>query len=220
MKQVGNDKQQIATASSNLTERDVKAVQLRYLGKSSREIAEATSWNESHVRRLFMKGGRLEAAYEAYAHKQQGIAQAKAESILERAKQEAQSAIERMVELSKDPGNGPVCYKANEYLLGLAGASTEASLRGLLQKLSFEEAKKRINETFEELYGRTLESGDITEDLYQQIISIIVNANVPRIIESAEAEVKRTLKAYGFDDEANAYRFPKQFVWWGPEISS
>ena len=150
--------QRIATTPNfHLTERDLKAIELRYLGKSSKEIAEVTDWNESHVRRLFMRGGRLEAAYEAYAHKQQGLAQAKAESVLERAKQEAQSAIERMVELSKDPGNGPVCYKANEYLLGLAGASTEASLRGLLQKLSFEEAKKRVNETFTELYGRTVD---------------------------------------------------------------
>lgn len=201
MGQQENEKQQIATFNfhgNQLNERDLKAIQLRYVGKSSKEIAEATNWNESHVRRLFMKGGRLETAYESYVSKQHGLAQAQAESVLERAKQEAQSAIERMVQLSKDSQNGPVCFKANEYLLTLAGASTEASLRGFFQKLSFEEAKKKINEVFRDLYEAPADFLDVQLDA----------ESIQCINELLQKRRERMEREFSYREEGNDGRKP------------
>ncbi len=130
MEQESNELQQITTPSlSGLSEKDIKTIQLKYLGKFSNEIAHATGYNESHVRRLFMKDGRLARAYEEYSRQQQHRHEAVAALALEKAKGEVHDAIERMIALSKDPTNGPVCYRANEYLLNLAGVSAETSLR-------------------------------------------------------------------------------------------
>ena len=158
MEQLSNEQKQIATlALSGLSEKDIKAVQMRYLGKFSNEIACATGYNESHVRRLFMRGGRLEKAYEEYTRQQQGQAQIIAEVVLERAKQEAEDAIGRMIELAKDSSNGPVCFKANEYILNIVGVSSDVSLKGILQKLTYKEAIATLEPLFQELYGEALQ---------------------------------------------------------------
>jgi len=150
----GNNMQQFATDSYGLTQQEVRAIQLRYEGKSSQQIATATGYNASHVRRLFMSNGRLEQPYRAYERQQQQSAQVEATTALERAKEEAESAIERMVTLSKTPDNGPVCYKANEYLLSLSGINADASIRSTLQKLSYDKAKERTNEIFIDVFGK------------------------------------------------------------------
>jgi len=158
MEQSSNEIQQIPTSSlSGLSEKDTKTIQLRYLGKFSNEIAHATGYNESHVRRLFMRGGRLEKAYEEYATQQQRWSEESSTIVFERAKQESENAIERMIVLSKDSTNGPVCYKANEYLLGLAGVSSETSLRNILKKLSYKEAIATLEPLFKEFYGESLQ---------------------------------------------------------------
>ncbi len=172
-----NEIQQIPTSSlSGLSEKDIKAIQLRYLGKFSNEIAHATGYNESHVRRLFMKDGRLARAYEEYSRQQQHRSEETAALALEKAKGEAQDAIERMIALSKDPTNGPVCYKANEYLLNLAGVSSEISLKGILQKLTYKEAIATLEPLFKDFYGESLQGprriniifGDLSEKQYQE----------------------------------------------------
>ena len=147
-----SNKMQLKVASG----KDQKAIEMRYLGKSSEEIGAETGWTPAHVRRLFMTNGRLSKHYEQYVTTQQGLAQIKAATVLERAKQEAQEAIERMVLLSKDPSNGPVCFKANEYLLGIAGVSQEVTIKTALQKLSYEEALEKLNPLFLEVYDKPL----------------------------------------------------------------
>lgn len=62
-----------------------------------------------------------------------------------------------MVSLSQDITQGPVCYKANEYLLSQAGFSTETSLRTLLKGLSRESATEKVNQVFIELYGQPIQ---------------------------------------------------------------
>lgn len=149
-----NEIKQIATPDGQLTERELQAVQLRYLGKSSREIAAVTGWNESHVRRLFMRGGRLEGAYEVYVQRQQSLTQNQADNVLLRARDEAQSAIERMIQLSKDASNGPVAFKANEYLLTISGILNKNNLQGFLESKTYDQAIKMVEETFQEIFGR------------------------------------------------------------------
>ena len=50
-------------ALNELDQKELQAVELKYLGKTSGEIAQATGYNENYVRNLFMQGGRLERAY-------------------------------------------------------------------------------------------------------------------------------------------------------------
>ena len=157
MKQESNNEQQNTTAIEKcLSEREHQAMQMRYLGKTSKEIAVATGYNESHVRRLFMKGGRLEKAYENFVQKQHGLVQERAALALERARQEAEDAMERIVTLSKDLEGGPVCYKANEYLLTLAGVSRGATLRDILKSMNYETALEKLDELFREIYGKPI----------------------------------------------------------------
>lgn len=82
-----------------------------------------------------MRGGRLEKAYDEYALQMRGETQAIANAVLERAKTEAKHAIERVIELSKNPFHAPTCFKANEYLLSLIGLSQDDPLRAMLKGL-------------------------------------------------------------------------------------
>ena len=158
VKRKSNEQQQNGTFDSRLTQRDIEAIRLRYLDTSSTEIARVTGYNESHVRRLFMNGGRLGRAYEAYARQQQGLAQETANAVLQRAKDEAMAAIERMIMLSKDASNEAVAFKANEFLLSISGALQESTLKGLLQSKTFEQARRLANQAFEDVFGRPLET--------------------------------------------------------------
>ena len=101
-----------------------------------------------------MKGGRLESAFTQYVNEQKQLAQGGATQAFERVKQETQGAIERMIGLAKNPENGPVCFKANEYLLDIAGLSHEATLESFFEKLTYQEAKKRVDQLFVKLYNK------------------------------------------------------------------
>ena len=58
-----NKKKQKRTPSvKDLKKRELKAVELKYSGRDSKEIAEETGYSENYVRKLFMKRGRLEKA--------------------------------------------------------------------------------------------------------------------------------------------------------------
>lgn len=129
--QISNESKQVATTTSQLTGKELQTIQMRYLGKSSVEIAEATGYNESHVRRLFMNGGRLEKAYEDFALEQQQKGKETVALATNRAREEALQAIERIIALSKDADNEAALFKANEFLLSIAGVRTDISLKSL-----------------------------------------------------------------------------------------
>lgn len=150
-KQEGNTSKQVGT----LSQREQQAVHLRFLGKSSGEIASVIGITPMSVRRWFMKGGRLADIYDAYSKKQLAQNEDVIQKVLDRAKEEAPKAFERMVGLSETPDLGPTCYKANEFILN-ATAKVDASLKTHLQDLSFEIALERVNEVFRELYSKTL----------------------------------------------------------------
>ena len=140
----------------DLNEKEFRAVEMRYLGKTSQEIAEATGYNDVYVRNLFMQGGRLERAYRDFAHIQRGLAQEKVSSALNRAREEALSAIERIIALSKDASNEAAIFKANEFLLSVAGINAQVTLRTFLLNKSYEQACKLVDDAFKDLYGKTI----------------------------------------------------------------
>ena len=122
MQQIGNSLQRVV-APLQLGDKELQAIQMRYLGKPSKEIAQVLGYNESSVRRLFMSGGRLERAYQEYALRQQVGHEDAAKEALERVKEETKAALERIIELSKSAENEAAIFKANEFLLSLAGVS-------------------------------------------------------------------------------------------------
>ena len=100
-----------------------------------------------------MKGGRLEKAYQDFAQLHQRLAHEKVTSALNRAREEALNAIERIITLSKDACNEAAIFKANEYLLNLAGVNSKLTLRSFFQNLSSGEARKLVDDLFRDLYG-------------------------------------------------------------------
>lgn len=181
-------RQQEVTKSANqlLAPRDLKMIELRYLGTPSKTIAKVVQMNESHVRKLFMSGGRLEKSYQIYVEQQQKQSEQVAQQALQRAKEEALKAIERMIALSEDKEGGAVCYKANEYLLQLVGVTAEPSLRSIFGKLSYDEAVKKVHELFVDLYGKTPAG---KSDFYFHVSAIPETAK-PSLISEIDAALE------------------------------
>src|SRR5437870_675340 len=101
MSEETNETQLKKTPSTDeLNDKELRAIELRYLGKTSREIADATGYNEVYVRNLFMQGGRLEKAFEEFASRQRAQNEERVKSALNRAKEEAKDAVERIIALS------------------------------------------------------------------------------------------------------------------------
>jgi len=156
MEQKPNETSREVTKLDSLDGRDLQAIQLRYLGKTSGEIAEVTGFDEGYVRQLFKNGGRLEKAYKDFALKQQNKAQESVDMALNRARQEALQAIERIITLSKDASNEAAIFKANEFLLNVAGIKSEVSLRSFFQNKTYQQAEKLVDELFHDLFGQGL----------------------------------------------------------------
>ncbi len=158
MEQENNELQLKQTPSlEELDQRELTAVQMRFSGCTSKEIAEATGYNDVYVRNLFMSEGRLERAYKAFAHDQQQKAQESVDTALNRARQEALQAIERIIALSKDASNEAAIFKANEFLLNVAGIKNETTLRTLFQNKTYEQAKKMVDEIFNEIFNKPVD---------------------------------------------------------------
>ncbi|MFA6599830.1 MAG: hypothetical protein WC352_02465 [Candidatus Omnitrophota bacterium] len=152
-----NGLQRITTPGlEDLNEKERLAVEMRYLGKTSQEIADATGYNENYVRNLFMQGGRLAPAYSDFARIQRDRAQETVDIALNRARDEALGAIERIISLSKEACNEAAILKANEFLLNVAGIHGQLTLRSFFQGKSDDHAFKIMSELFKELYGKDL----------------------------------------------------------------
>lgn len=157
LSQKQNEIQRKTTSSLvELNQKELQALQLKYFGKTSGEIAEATGYNENYVRNLFMRGGRLERAYNDFALKQQDKTQTNVDMALSRARDEALQAIERVIALSKDARNEAAIFKANEFLLALAGVGNQATLRGSFQNKTYEQAKAMVEELFKDIFQKSL----------------------------------------------------------------
>ena len=140
---------------SDLNEKERRALEMRYLGKTSKEIGQATGYNKIYVRNLFMRGGRLEQAYKDFAHNQQSRAQQSVDMALNRAMEEAVQAIERIIALSKDADNEAAIFKANEFLLNVAGIKGEATLKSFFQNKTYEQARTMVEGIFNEIYQKS-----------------------------------------------------------------
>lgn len=146
----------------DLDQKGLQAVQLRYLGKTSIEIAEVTGYNENYIRNLFMNGGRLENAYKQFAFEQQNKAQQSVDMALNRAMEEALQAVERIITLSKDADNEAAIFKANEFLLNVAGIKSETTLKGFFQNKTYDQAKAMVEEIFNAIYQKSLVQPNFT----------------------------------------------------------
>lgn len=146
-----------AITITDLNKKELQAVQMRYLGKTSVEIAQATGYDESYVRRLFMQCGRLERVYSEFAAHKRQETEAIANAVLERVKSEAKDSIERMIELSKKLDYAAVSFKANEFLLSFIGTAQDMSLRAKIQAMGFDEARKIVNEIFTDVFKMPLD---------------------------------------------------------------
>lgn len=159
-----NELQRITTSNlEDLNEKERLAVEMRYFGKTSQEIADATGYNENYVRNLFMRGGRLEQAHNDFAQIQRSKSQETVDYALTKAREEALGAIERIIALSKEACNEAAILKANELLLNIAGVHGQITLRNFFQNKSPEQAKKMLGELFAELYQRPLDDGPSME---------------------------------------------------------
>jgi len=167
--QEGNGTPQRATPNfQDLNDRERKAVEMRYLGHTYAEIAGQTSYHEGSVRKLFMSNGRLAKAYEQYADTQRTKAQDNTEQALAKAKGEAMNALERIINLSQNAQTEGGIFKANEFLLQLAGVTQETALRSFFQAKTYEQAQRIVNDLFMSIYGRGMsicvEMGQITKN--------------------------------------------------------
>ena len=151
----GNSMQQLATTQPNLGQKELTAIQMKCAGMTSREIAKAIGYNESSVRRLFMAGGRLEKAYHAFLELLQQETKDIAKLLLERVNFEAPGAIERIIKLSKE-SNDALSFKASGYLISMIGAPQDNSVRAMLKGMSYEQARKKLDEVFKEVFDKSL----------------------------------------------------------------
>lgn len=158
MSQEPNKTLQIITRPENgqLTEKERIAIEMRYLGKTSEEIGSATGYNPAYIRTLFMTRGRLAGAYREYSLRQQTKGQDQADQVLNRVRVEAPNAAERMIALSKDADNEASIFKANEFLLNVAGIRNETTLSSFFQNKSFEQAKILVEKVFNDVYQKSL----------------------------------------------------------------
>lgn len=158
--ETGNIQEQSGNLPALKSEKDALILKLKLEGKSYAEISAATSVPIKTLQNCLSKGGRLENAYRELLRRSQEQGKETADIVFEVAKQEARAAIERMIELSKTAGNEAALFKANEYLLALAGIAQDSSLDAMLRKLSYEEGKEKVDKVFVAIYGKPCSSGD------------------------------------------------------------
>ena len=165
MQQLGNSEQQAVTVELRLGDKELQAIQMKYLGKPSKEIAEALGYSESSIRRLFMVGGRLERAYQDYVLRQQANHEDVTKQALEIAKAETIAAVGRIVKLSRSAESEAGILKSNERVLSLGGISEQTApeelFRNTLKSLGYDRSKKLLDELFYELFGKQFQDIEI-----------------------------------------------------------
>ena len=140
----------------DLNDPERRAVELKYLGKPYAAIAATTGYHEGSIKKLFMTDGRLTKAYEEFASIQRGKSQENVDLALSKAKAETVNAMERIIALSKDAQTEGGIFKANEFLLQVAGVKETDTLRTFLQSKTHEQASRIMDDLFRSIYGRGL----------------------------------------------------------------
>lgn len=130
-------------------------MQMRYLGKSSNEIGAALDLTASTARGLFCKGGRLQDEYAEYSQRMVANREEQIKNLLlDRLRQEAPEALERMIDLGKTADSEGGRFKSNEWILGTMGLSASVSLESIMRGMSYERAKDTINQLAYSIYGK------------------------------------------------------------------
>jgi len=130
------------------------AIRLRLEGKTYQKVSEATGVPIKTLQNSFAKGGRLCKAFNACFTQSRDDAEEVTENVLMKARKEAGAAIERLITLSQSAENEAVFYKANEFLLHLAGVSAGSAMRDTLKKMTYEKAKEMMTDLFKEIFGK------------------------------------------------------------------
>jgi len=149
-----DDTQALTVTKSGLHE---QAMLMRYSGANCKEIAERINVSHGTVRNWFASGGLLDKPYEKFKTTQASKVKDTAVEITEKAKRDAHDAYQRQVNLAQSAANEAVQYKGNEFIIGLAGVSADKTLKEILNKLTYEDAKRKLNQQFVEVYGRSIE---------------------------------------------------------------
>jgi len=144
-----------------LNDKEMTAIQMKFLGRSSTEISAATGYNENYVRNLFMTGGRLERHYVDFARLQRAKSQQKIAQVIDRAREEALPAIETIIALSRAGDTEAAQYNASKLLLQMAGIQSETSLRNFFADKDYDQAKEMLEKLFQDLYGRSVQGKQI-----------------------------------------------------------
>lgn len=161
-----------------LNEKERRAIEMRSLGKTSNEIAVATGYNEAYVRNLFMRGGRLEKAYEEFLSNQHRLSQEKVRATLNRAQDEALPAFDRVISLSKKSDNEAAFFKANELILEIAGVTQEDVMRKFCRGKTRDAVIERLELIFKELKWSPLQqkSNPLSSEDFKKRLQNMINA--------------------------------------------
>jgi len=98
---------------------------MAFTGSNFPRISKETGIAYTRVRKLFMTRGRLGKALKEYRASQTSKMQESADSVIEKAKQDMAMAYQQMRDLSKNASTDGGLFKANEFLLTLAGVTVD-----------------------------------------------------------------------------------------------
>lgn len=105
------------------TEKEIKAITLKWACKTAAEIGAETGFAETYVRRLFSHDGRLRPALEEFRRKQEP-AEDRVQKAIELAENELLAIVQRLKKILHGQ-NVTASLKASEILLKLTGVYDE-----------------------------------------------------------------------------------------------
>jgi len=166
------------------SDRDMTIVQMKLEGKTSLEIASETRMKLKTVQNITSMGGRLYPVIQEFRVRSVRRLQESADDVAEMAKQDSIMAYENIRDMSLYANSDAGKFRASEKIMELAGISHDKSIRGHFQALTYDQALKKINQLFTELYQR---------EVYEEPQSVIVLSSDPDS-ERVEREYQRNLR--------------------------
>ncbi len=142
-----------------LNNKELEVVRLKYLGKKSGEIAEATGYTEQYVRKLIARHGRLSDAYEEYETKENQRKRNRASRLLT---QNVDNAVIVIASLLVDVDPNVKLRAAREILDRVLGKPVQVALQGDMDQSFIDQLKKDLG--FDE---DSLTEADFTPDVWK-----------------------------------------------------
>ena len=144
------------TELSDLNDKELRAVEMRWKGESYAEIAETTGWHVGHCRKLFALGGRLSLAYEQFAEKQRlGPVTDRVQRSIDLAKEKSLTAMEILIREVQNPENTPLeRLKAVDMILKISGVDQQTALRSFLSSKTHDQAQRMMDDLFMSVFGK------------------------------------------------------------------